>query len=107
VTSVTAPNLCPAFVNKNGYAWQIAKLERKERLMRKHATDCQEWYGSTNTTHKHDDKGSPTAHHYIAAQSTNSVDLYQWVYSEEHQGDPALKVCRLSPRTRHQLLIFM
>jgi len=87
--------------NKNGYAWQIAKLERKERIMRKHADDCQERYGSTKTTHEHDNQGSPMAHHHIAAQSANSVDLYQWVYADERQGDPALKVCRVSPCIHH------
>ena len=74
--------------------------------MRKYSNDCRERYGSTTTTHEHDNRGLPMAHHHIAAQSTDSIDLYQWVYSEEKQGDPALKVCRLSPCTRPQPLTF-
>ena len=74
--------------------------------MQKYASDFQERYGLTKTTHEDNIQGSPTAHHHIATQSTNSVDLYQWVYSEERKGDPALKVCRLSSYTRHQLLTF-
>lgn len=85
--------------NKTGYALQIAKLERKERVMRKCTNDCQERYGSTKTHRTHDSRGSPMAHHHIATQSTNSVDLYQWVYSDERNNDPALKVCQPPSRT--------
>lgn len=78
--------------NKIKYAWQIAKLERKERVMRKYADNCQERYGTSGTTRQHGERGSSAAHHHIAAQSTRGVDLYQWVSSEKHKGDPALKV---------------
>jgi len=75
--------------------------------MQKHADDCQERYGSTKTTNERNNQGSPTAHHHIAAQSANSVDLYQWVYADERQGDPALKVRRVSPCARRQPLTCM
>lgn len=81
--------------NKNHYVRQIAKLERKEHLMQKFASDLQERYGSSRSPGVPNERASPTVHHHIAAQSTASVNLYEWLYSNERRNDPALKVCKL------------
>jgi hypothetical protein len=63
--------------------------------MQRFSNDCQERYGVKKSPHVHKEQGPPKAHHHIATQSTNGVDLYQWVYSEERHNDPALKVHQL------------
>jgi len=73
--------------------------------MRKHANDCRERYGSTKAPRVRKERGSPTAHHHIATHSTNGVDLYQWVYSDEQHGDPALKVSPTACTRRQPLTL--
>lgn len=71
---------CFTLTNKNHYARQIAKLERKERFMRRLVDDCRERYGSKASPRVLGERGSPTTHHHIAARSTDNVDHYEWIY---------------------------